>query len=179
MKKIAVLMVVVSTAMLTVFIACKGGGFGKPRADAVAVLMPTSDSMVEGVVEFTRTRAGMRVRVQIKKLTPGVHGFHIHTYGDCRADDAESAGGHFNPQDTAHGAPDAEIRHVGDLGNIEADEAGLAVADFVDPHLTLEGPTSIIGRSVIVHDRADDFQSQPAGNAGKRLACGVIGWASR
>ena len=115
----------------------------------------------------------------VKNLTAGRHGFHIHEYGDCSAVDATSAGGHFNPQNKPHGAPDSAERHVGDLGNIEANQACLAVTDFVDPRLSLEGPQAIIGRSVIVHAKADDLKSQPTGAAGARLACGVIGYARK
>ena len=148
-----------------------------PQADAVAVLVPTAGSTTAGTVIFARAGQGLRVMAQISNLSPGPHGFHIHEFGDCRAADAASAGDHFNPGKTQHGAPDAEIRHAGDLGNIVADESGVAEMDVVIAGLQLEGPDMIIGRSVIVHANADDLQTQPTGGAGARLACGVIGVA--
>ena len=144
---------------------------------SVAVLQPTKGSTVNGVVTFTKVEGGVRVVADINGLTPGEHGFHIHDFGDCSAPDATSAGGHFNPEGHQHGAPDAEMRHVGDLGNVTADAGGKAHYDRVDKQLALEGDHSIIGRSVIVHEQADDLKSQPTGNAGARLACGAIGVA--
>ena len=87
------------------------------------------------------------------------------------------SGGHFNPGHKDHGAPTADDRHAGDLGNLHADADGNATVDYVDPLIAFEGATSIIGRGVIVHADADDFKTQPPGNAGKRVACGVIGIA--
>lgn len=144
---------------------------------AVAVLQPTKGSIVNGIVTFTKVEGGVRVVADIAGLTPGEHGFHIHDFGDCSAPDAMSAGGHFNPAGHQHGAPDSEMRHVGDLGNVTADATGKAHVDRVDKQLALEGDHSIIGRSVIVHEKADDLKSQPTGNAGARVACGAIGVA--
>lgn len=144
---------------------------------AIAVLHPTKGHDVHGMVTFTRTPDGIRVVADVQNLEPGAHGFHIHEYGDCSADDGTSAGGHFNPTGMPHGGRHAEKRHVGDLGNITADASGRARAEFVDAHLSFEGTTSIIGRAVIIHARADDLKSQPSGAAGPRVACGVIGIA--
>ena len=148
-----------------------------PQADAVAVLAPTAGNTTGGNVIFAKTGQGMRVIVKISNLSPGLHGFHIHEFGDCRAADAASAGDHFNPGGAPHGAPGADIRHAGDLGNIVADENGAARLDIVVSGLQLDGENAIIGRSVIVHAKADDFETQPTGASGARLACGVIGIA--
>lgn len=157
---------------------CSGETFQPaPKADAVAVLIPTAGNTVSGSVIFAKTTQGMRIIAKVANLSPGPHGFHIHDYGDCRAADGSSAGGHFNPGKTSHGAPDADPRHVGDLGNILADEAGLGKLDIVVTGPSLAGPNSIIGRSIIVHADPDDMQTQPTGGAGARLACGVIGLA--
>jgi Cu-Zn family superoxide dismutase len=151
-----------------------GGGVSK----AVAVLHATKKGgEAHGKVTFTRTPQGVKVEAHIHGLTPGPHGFHIHEFGDCSSDDAMSAGGHFNPTAMPHAAPTAGRRHVGDLGNIEADASGHATLELVDPALMFAGPTSIIGRGLIVHAKADDLKSQPAGAAGDRVACGVIGVA--
>ena len=144
---------------------------------AVAVLYPTKGSSVSGTVTFTKVDNGIRVVADVEGLTPGEHGFHVHAIGDCSAPDAMSAGGHFNPEGHQHAGPDAENRHAGDLGNITADASGKAHYDRVDAGLALEGRHSIIGRSVIVHEKADDLKSQPTGNAGARVACGAIGIA--
>ena len=144
---------------------------------AVAVLHPTEGNKVSGLVTFMKVEGGIHVTAHVEGLTAGPHGFHIHTYGDCSAPDGKSAGGHFNPENMSHGAPDAEKRHVGDLGNITAGDSGHTHLDRIDSHLALNGPNSIIGRGVIIHAKADDFTSQPTGAAGARVACGVIGIA--
>ncbi|RMH95460.1 MAG: superoxide dismutase family protein [Calditrichaeota bacterium] len=144
---------------------------------AVAVLHPTEGNNVTGVVYFTQMENGVKIEAKVEGLTPGEHGFHIHEFGDCSSGDGKSAGGHFNPEGKSHGAPDAAERHVGDLGNLTADDAGVAKYERVDSHLSLNGPNSIIGRAVIIHEKADDLTSQPTGAAGSRLACGVIGIA--
>ncbi|MFQ6115445.1 MAG: superoxide dismutase family protein [bacterium] len=150
---------------------------GPSVTKAIAVLHPTAGNEAHGIVTFTKEEGGIRVVARVERLTPGKHGFHIHEYGDCSASDGTSAGGHFNPANMPHaGQTDAE-RHVGDLGNITADESGSATLDWLDTHLALAGPNSIIGRGVIVHAQEDDLTSQPTGNAGARIACGVIGIA--
>jgi superoxide dismutase, Cu-Zn family len=144
---------------------------------AIAVLHPASSSQVMGTVTFTKMDDGVQVVADVTGLTPGKHGFHIHEFGDCSAPDATSAGGHFNPTHKPHGAPDAAERHVGDLGNLEADAAGKAHLEWKDKMLKFSGENSILGHAVIVHEKEDDLKSQPVGNAGGRLACGVIGVA--
>jgi Cu-Zn family superoxide dismutase len=120
---------------------------------------------------------GVKVVAEVTGLTPGDHGFHIHEFGDCGDAEAKNAGGHFNPGGHDHGGPDAEARHKGDLGNMTADATGKAHYERVDKHLKLGGENTIIGRSVIVHEKMDDLKTQPTGNAGARVACGVIGVA--
>jgi|EndMetStandDraft_5_1072996.scaffolds.fasta_scaffold16334_1 superoxide dismutase, Cu-Zn family len=147
-------------------------------AAAYAKLMPTKDSTARGEVTFTPEEAdgkkGVRVTASFTGLQMGEHGFHIHEKGDCSAPDGASAGGHFNPATKPHAARDAAERHTGDLGNLKADPYGMARANFVDTVLALDGPNSIVGKAVIIHQNADDFTTQPTGNAGGRLACGVI-----
>jgi superoxide dismutase, Cu-Zn family len=157
-------------------------GGGNPLAvgsinKAVCVLYPTQGNTASGTIIFTRADKGIRVVVDVQGLSKGKHGFHIHEFGDCSSQDGMSAGGHFNPVGKAHGAPMDMNRHMGDMGNIEADETGKAHMDYIDPMLTFEGSNSIIGRSVILHKNEDDLKTQPTGNAGPRVACGVIGLA--
>jgi superoxide dismutase, Cu-Zn family len=144
---------------------------------AIAVLHPTAGNTVTGSVTFTKSGDEIKVVADITGLTPGKHGFHIHEFGDCSSSDGNSAGGHFNPTHKPHGAPDASDRHAGDLGNIEADASGKAHLEWSDKVMKLSGADSIIGHAVIVHEKADDLKTQPTGNAGGRLACGVIGVA--
>jgi superoxide dismutase, Cu-Zn family len=145
---------------------------------AVAVLIPTkSGAGVAGTIIFTKTESGTRVQAEITGLAPGKHGFHVHEFGDASSPDGKAAGGHFNPKGMMHGDPSKKAaRHLGDLGNIEADSSGKATYDQVDPDLPLSGPMSIIGHGVVIHENADNF-SQPVGNAGGRAAVGVIGVA--
>ena len=144
----------------------------------VAVLHPTAGNKVSGTVTFTEVADGVQVHAEIMGLTPGKHGFHVHEFGDCSAADASSAGAHFNPTKKPHAGPDATERHVGDMGNVEADASGKAKLEYVDHEMSLTNDqTSVIGRSVIVHAKADDLKSQPAGDSGARVACGVIGRA--
>ena len=144
---------------------------------AVAVVFPAKDKTVKGTITFTQTENGVKVVASLEGLAPGKHGFHVHEFGDCSAPDFMSAGGHFNPTQMAHGGPSDGKRHSGDLGNIVADEKGVAKLEWMDPMMTLTGPNSIVGRAVIVHTNEDDLKTQPTGNAGGREGCGVIGIA--
>ena len=148
---------------------------GKPTGrEASADLKPTEGNKVTGNVKFIELDKGVRIIANVEGLTPGEHGFHVHEFGDCSAPDAASAGGHFNPTKDLHASPADLPRHVGDLGNINANSEGKASYDRIDFTVTLSGTHSVIGKSVIVHEKKDDFVSQPTGNAGARLACGVI-----
>lgn len=149
----------------------------KKITGARAVVYPTKGNTATGTVSFIQQKDGTHITAQLSGLTPGIHGFHIHEFGNCACDDGKCAGDHFNPTKQLHAGPEQQHRHVGDLGNITADEQGNAVYDVIDTHITLNGPYSIIGRSVIVHADADDFTTQPSGNAGARVGCGVIGVA--
>jgi len=143
--------------------------------NAICVLYPTEGNEAKGTVTFTQTAQGIRIEAEMEGLSEGKHGFHIHQYGDCSAPDATSAGGHFNPENTKHGAPSDTERHVGDLGNITADQTGRAELIMVDDMISFSGEHSIIGRAIVVHAGEDDFTSQPTGNVGARVACGIIG----
>lgn len=150
---------------------------GKAKLQGVAVLHPTAGHNVKGVIWFTQEKGFVHVTGMLSGLTPGKHGFHVHQFGNCTKPDGTSAGGHFNPKKMKHGAPTAKMRHQGDLGNIVADKDGNAKIDWKDKTMQLRGANTIVGRGLIVHDKEDDLKSQPTGNAGARVACGVIGWA--
>jgi Cu-Zn family superoxide dismutase len=148
-----------------------------PVTRAVAVLHPAKDGKVEGTLTFAKAAAGLKVSGRITGLAAGTHGFHIHEFGDCSAADFSSAGGHYNPTGHQHAGPAEARRHIGDMGNIEAGADGTVTVDYTDPRLRFDGAHGILGRGVIVHANPDDLKTQPTGNAGGRLACGVIGVA--
>jgi Cu-Zn family superoxide dismutase len=169
-------MVLASTALasLTVLAGCAGMPGGSPRAEAK--LEPKSNSAVAGTVQFREGGAGVLARVKITGLAPNSeHGFHVHDKGDCSAPDASSAGGHFNPGGAQHGLPGSGSNHAGDLLNLKADAKGAVNAEVEMRGLTIgPGTNSIAGRAIVVHRDPDDYKSQPAGNSGPRVACGVI-----
>lgn len=174
--------VVASLVMLWVGLRATAHNHSVSQAEitkAIAVLHPTEGNKVHGTVTFAKEGDKVKVVAHVEGLTPGRHGFHIHEWGDCSSKDGSAAGSHFNPASTPHGAPHAAAaeRHAGDLGNIEANQEGMAHLEWVDPVMKLSGAGSIIGRGVIVHAKADDLKTQPTGDAGGRLACGVIGVA--
>ncbi len=146
----------------------------KNITSATVNLVPTEGNSAQGKVIFTMVKKGVKVVADLDGLTPGLHGFHVHENGDCSAHDGASAGAHYNPTHKNHGCPDDAERHVGDLGNLSADHTGHAHYERIDKVISLNGPQSIIGKSIIVHDQADDCKTQPTGNSGKRIACGVI-----
>src|SRR4029450_10858520 len=152
---------------------------GSTVSRAICVLAPVENSGVAGTITFVQTREGVDVQAHLTGLKPGEHGFHIHEFGDCSAGDGSCAGGHFNPIGMPHGGPDSAKRHAGDLGNILADSHGKAEYRRLDKVIELDGPHSIMRRSFGVHAGFDDLTSQPSGNSGGRIACGVIGIAAR
>jgi Cu-Zn family superoxide dismutase len=176
MKKLVAVMLVLLAPALVAWAADAGENAGPQKA--IAVLHGVGSSHVHGQIVFTQQDGYVEITGEVMGLTPGQHAFHVHEFGDCSAPDASSAGGHFNPEKKPHGGPDDENRHVGDLGNITADESGKATISVKDKLITLHGEHSIIGRAVIVHGDKDDLKSQPSGNAGTRVACGVVGIAN-
>jgi Cu-Zn family superoxide dismutase len=145
-------------------------------ATASAKLLPTKGNTANGTVTFAQKGDKVVVKADVSGLKPnGEHGFHVHEKGDCSSGDGMSAGGHFNPAGAQHGSPASGPHHVGDMPNLKADANGVATLTFEETDFTVtEGATSIIGRAIVVHLNPDDFKSQPAGNSGTRIACGVI-----
>jgi len=142
---------------------------------ASATLTPKAGTKVGGTVTFTQQGDKVVVEAHLMGVAAGLHGFHIHEKGDCGDAEFKNAGGHFNPTGVAHGAPTDMAHHAGDFGNIEIGADGHGKHDISSAMLTVAaGPNSVVGRAVIVHEKADDLKTQPTGDAGGRIACGVI-----
>jgi len=161
---------IISVGMLCAFALA---AHGQDATKATCKLESKSSTQVAGTVTFTKVGDDVQVVADITGLKPGKHGFHIHEKGDCSAADAASAGAHFNPTQHKHGGPMTTERHGGDLGNIEADASGKAHLDWKGK-MSLSGADSIIGKSVVVHEKEDDLKTDPSGNSGARQACGAI-----
>jgi superoxide dismutase, Cu-Zn family len=170
-----------STIVLSLLSAV-GLAAASPQAKTISAIVTLNGDKVKGTVTLTQEADSDTVIAwNITGLDASAQrGFHIHTAGDLSKGCA-SAGGHYNPFSKDHGAPSDEVRHVGDLGNIKSDAAGNAVGKTEDPLVKLWGPTSVIGRAIVVHGGTDDLgkgghpDSKKTGNAGARPACGVIG----
>jgi len=171
MKKFAALSI--SLLVLFALAACASH---KTGAMAMADLQPTATTGPTGMVHFTDQSDGStEVTVDITGLAPhSVHGFHVHQNPSC-ADMGNAAGGHFNPTSAPHAAPSAVSHHAGDFGNVAADDKGEVHMHFTTNSVTAHaGPISVLGHSVVLHANPDDLMTQPTGNAGARIACGVI-----
>ncbi len=146
-----------------------------PAARATASIEARSGSALSGTADFEMHDGQLMITVDLKDAPPGPHAVHIHENGDCSAEDASSAGPHFNPGGHRHGSPDAPEHHAGDLGNINIGEDGTGALMVHSSELTVAGdPAGVLGRAIIVHEKADDFVTDPTGAAGGRIGCGVI-----
>lgn len=145
-------------------------------ASARANLKATEGNHAAGTLDLKQMNDGVHISGTISGLSPNTHhGFHVHENGDCSAPDAKSAGGHFNPDHHDHGNPSSPPHHAGDIPNIDSDAKGVAKVDVTVKGVTLDaGPESVINRAIVVHEKADDYKSQPSGDSGPRIACGVI-----
>ncbi|HEU4532348.1 MAG TPA: superoxide dismutase family protein [Steroidobacteraceae bacterium] len=144
---------------------------------ARAVVNPTSNNTATGELTLTADQGAVRVTGQLTGLKPNSeHAVHVHEKGDCSAPDASSAGEHFNPTQQPHGNPDVPEHHAGDMYNVSADDKGSAQVDTRAVGATLRdgGSTDLAGKAVVVHEKPDDYKTQPSGGSGARIACGVI-----
>lgn len=165
-------------ALLWPTLAAKGDNWPEGTTPfAKTELTAKSGSSVKGVVEFAHAGQSLVVRGEFSNLTPGNHGVHLHQIGNCSSPDASSAGDHFDFSPHKHGGPNAEARHAGDLGNLVADKDGnakLLVTVRAPKAKEFTGWNAIVGKSFVVHEKADDFKTQPSGNSGARVACGEV-----
>jgi len=166
--------IICSVAAVALLAACQTVPDEPPRA--TAQLQPTKGNKAFGEATFEQVDDKVRVIVFVQGLKPdSEHGFHIHEAGDCSSGDGMSAKGHFNPYGKPHASPTSAERHAGDLPPLKAAKDGRAKIDVTLDVITLRpGPASIIGRGLIIHADPDDFKTQPTGNSGARIACGVI-----
>jgi Cu-Zn family superoxide dismutase len=153
----------------------------EPAQEAAAQIAPTQGNTVTGALALSSSAQGVHITGAIQGLKPNAEfGFHIHEKGDCSAPDGSSAGGHFNPTQAQHGNPTGATHHAGDMVNIRSNAEGVAQVDTTAAGTTLHGDptTDVMGKAIVVHEGPDDYATQPSGNSGKRVACGVIAAAS-
>jgi Cu-Zn family superoxide dismutase len=149
----------------------------EPAAQAVAQIAPTQGNTVTGSLALRQSAQGVHITGSIQGLKPDAEfGFHVHEKGDCTAPDGSSAGGHFNPTQAQHGNPTGPTHHAGDMLNIKSNADGVAQVDVTAAGTSLHGDpgTDVLGKAIVVHEGPDDYTTQPSGNSGKRIACGVI-----
>ena len=150
----------------------------KDRISTLAVNPLITGDIFATVNLFTKEKDGIKIELEVQNVSPGLHGIHIHEMGDCSADDASSAGGHFNPAHLSHGGPNPKAHHMGDLGNIKIDANGRGTLIVTIPKENFNSDfldwSIIVGKSIILHADPDDLRTNPSGNSGARIACGVI-----
>jgi Cu-Zn family superoxide dismutase len=149
----------------------------EPAHEAVAQVAPTQGNTVTGSLALAPSSEGVHISGAIQGLKPDAEfGFHIHEKGDCSAPDGSSAGAHFNPTQAQHGNPTSGAHHAGDMANIRSNAEGVAQVDTTAAGTALNGDpnTDVMGKAIVVHESPDDYATQPSGNSGKRVACGVI-----
>jgi Cu-Zn family superoxide dismutase len=171
MKNIKTLLAI---SILSVLAACTPSTKGNTNAEAK--LMAKSDSDVTGTASFSQNKDSVSLVLDIQNAVPGLHGVHIHEKGDCSAADGSSAGGHWNPTEDTHGKWGTDNHHYGDIGNIKIDSNGKGQLLFSTTkwNLAQDDKFSIVGKSIVIHSGEDDLTSQPSGDAGYKVACGVI-----
>lgn len=173
MKKTVLILGIV----LAVLIGCKTNTAINPETKVVIAFQSKSNSNVMGTATFVEKNGKVTLVAKLTGLTPGVHAMHIHEKSDCSAADGSSAGGHWNPTFKKHGKLGEGEAHKGDIGNFTADENGNGAITFTSNEWSIgsaDETKNIIGKGLIVHQGADDYVSQPAGNAGARVACSAI-----
>lgn len=167
----------IAAAFCATCLACGDGNEDEGESSVTATFAPKSDNTtLAGTATFSGEKGSVQVKVDLTGAPPGEHGLHIHETGDCSAADAMSAGGHWNPSAQMHGAPGAATSHLGDIGNITVKADGTATHTATNPLWEIGTGTAndVKGKAVIIHAKADDLTTQPTGDAGGRIGCGVI-----
>lgn len=168
------------TAMSMLLMACSSIKQAKYEKNNARAELMTANKKVIGEVKFKETGKGVEVVAEITGLEPkSVHGFHIHENGKCEGPDFKSAGGHFNPRGKPHAGPGAHHQHLGDFGNIVANEKGVAKKELLIKNRDIKSLEVVMNKAIILHQNPDDLVSQPSGNSGDRMACGLIQTAKK
>jgi Cu-Zn family superoxide dismutase len=145
--------------------------------DKARAVLKDKDGKEVGKVELTDTPSGVLMRLNLDGVSPGDHAFHVHAVGKCEPPDFKSAGPHFNPDETEHGLMNAEGPHAGDMPNLHVPDSGKLTVEVLNEMVTLDAEPALLdqdGSAIVVHAGADDYTTDPAGNAGDRIACGVV-----
>jgi Cu-Zn family superoxide dismutase len=169
----------VTVLLLTLAVACRRAALGEGDVRLATAEMRTADGVRFGTLTLSRGVAGVRIDGALTSVPPGTHGLHFHQVGRCDGPDFTSAGAHFNPTNTQHGIENPRGPHAGDLPNVSANTAGQMIVDLATGRVTLSttGPTALFdadGTALIIHADADDQRTDPSGNSGERIACGVL-----
>ncbi|HUL16592.1 MAG TPA: superoxide dismutase family protein [Terriglobales bacterium] len=158
---------------------CATAAFGQGAPKSAHAEIVNAQGQKIGTAHIVAAKKGVKIEVNVSQLPPGTHGIHVHAVGKCEGPDFKSAGGHLNPDSKKHGKDNPEGPHAGDLLNIEVKADGKAKATLLDTMVTLgDGPNSLFhegGSAIVIHEKADDYKTDPSGNSGARIACGVIG----
>lgn len=150
---------------------------GETTSEATVQLAPTQGNTANGGLKISAAGTGVRISGMVQGLKPDSEfGFHFHEKGDCSAPDATSAGSHFNPTNQQHGSPQGQPHHAGDMPNVKSDAQGVAEVSIDNPDVSLQTgqPNDIVGKALVMHAKPDDYKTQPSGNSGDRIACGVV-----
>ena len=164
--------------LIVLALLCPTAAFGQEATKSAHADIVNAQGQKIGTAKLFQTKSGVRIRLDVEKLPPGTHGFHFHTVGKCEGPDFKSAGGHFNPDGKKHGTENPEGPHAGDMLNIVVAADGKVKTMIVDKNVTLgAGPNSLFhdgGTSIMIHEKEDDYKTDPSGNSGARIACGVV-----
>jgi Cu-Zn family superoxide dismutase len=157
---------------------CATAAFGQGMAQSAHADIMNAQGQKIGTAALVQSHGGVRIDLDVTQLPPGVHGIHVHAVGKCEGPDFKTAGGHFNPEMKKHGKDNPDGPHAGDLMNFTVAANGSAKTSLVAPNVTLSGGTNSLfhegGSAIVIHEKEDDYKTDPSGNSGARIACGVI-----
>ena len=157
---------------------CATAVFGQSAPKSAHADIVNAQGQKIGTARILAAKGAVKIEVSVSQLPPGTHGIHIHAVGKCEGPDFKTAGGHLNPDNKKHGKDNPDGPHAGDLLNLEVKADGTAKATLLDKNVTLgDGSNSVFhdgGSAIVIHEKEDDYKTDPAGNSGARIACGVI-----